>query len=201
MAELTIITGEEVTAHNVEEALNIDLSEYPSEYHLTPNTCLAYLKKNHYIYIMLKDGAEVVGYINFSPVTESTYEAMRSGEMVDVAINADDLLAYEKGGYYDAYLSSILLKKEYRGNRYSILMLNKLAELICDLAEKGIFIRRIVADVISEIGAIVCSKFGLKKIIGSNHSSNIYEMRLVPPEFEVTELNKRIFLAYTKEEA
>lgn len=198
MAELSVIAGKEVSKSNIAEALALDITEYPQAYHLTLQTCFDYFDKNNNIYIMLLDGVSVVGYINFSSVTESTYEKMRTGLMLDVEIPSSEIVNYDKSGLYDAYLSSILLKREYRGKRYSTLMLQKLAEVLCELAERGIFIRRIVADVISKVGGIVCSKFGFKQIGESNHSSRIFEMRLLPPDYEITELNNKIFEAYSK---
>ena len=174
--EYRILFGDEITASDIRAALNIDYLCYDDIYHLDWERCVAYHKKNPLIYIMAVDSSRnVVGYTNFSPVTESIYESMRSGKSVDTAITADDILEFEQGKEYSIYFSSICVHPDHRGLGIAKMLLFSLQKQLDELSSSGVVIRRIVADAVTESGAKLLIAMGFKNVCISEHDSQIME--------------------------
>ncbi len=171
-----IIYGKQITPDNIREALDIDFMCYDDIYHLEWQQCVDYHKRNPYIYIMAVDvSGKIVGYINFSPVTEKIYEIMRSGKSVDTIISSDDILEYREGETYSMYLSSICVHPKYQGKGIAKLLLSNLKELIRCVEDNEIVIKRIVADAVTEAGERILTSMGFEVVCLSEHGSKIME--------------------------
>lgn len=174
--DFRIIFGNEITASDIREALNIDYLCYDDLYHLDWERCVAYHNKNPLIYIMAVDSSRnVVGYTNFSPVTESIYESMKSGKSVDTAITADDIMEFKPGKEYSIYFSSICVHPKYRGLGIAKMLLFSLQKQLDELSGSGIVIKRIVADAVTESGEKLLLSMGFKNVCISEHNSQIME--------------------------
>ena len=168
--------GKAVSNEDIKNALEIDYMCYDDLYHLDWESCIAYHRKNPYIYIMASDDSgKIVGYVNFSPVTEAIYETMRSGKSVDTVITADDILEYSSGKEYSVYFSSICVHPDHRNKGISRMMLKCLKDLIGNLEKSDIHIKRVVADAVSEPGERLLSVLGFKMVCTSEHDSKIME--------------------------
>ncbi|WP_034447828.1 GNAT family N-acetyltransferase [Butyrivibrio sp. AE2032] len=171
-----VIYGKQVSPQNIRSALEIDYLSYDDLYHLDLERCIEYHKKNPLIYIMaVNDSDEVVGYVNFSPVTDKIYEVMRSGRSVDTIISAEDILAYETGREYSVYFSSVCVRPEYRRKGIAGLLIESLIELLKSIDNEGVYIKRIVADAVTESGERLLSNLGYEVVCLSEHGSKIME--------------------------
>ena len=65
-------------------------------------------------------------------------------------------------------------------------MFNAMIDDFIALAKRGIFIDRMIADVVTLDGRKFCRFFGLDKVCESNHHSTIYEVLALPPKFRMT---------------
>ena len=64
-------------------------------------------------------------------------------------------------------------------------MVDAMVEDFIALAERGIFIDRMVADVVSSDGRKFCRLFGFEKVGESDHDSLIYEIMTMPPRIRM----------------
>lgn len=193
---MELIFGSQITSGDIKGALMLDYENYHDEYHLMYERCLDYQRRNPYIYAMLKDRGEIVGYVNFSPVTSGAYERLRAGE-IDTFVTGDDVVPFSDGAIYDIYLSSIVVREDYRGKGFAGYLLHAVIAKWSELeAEHGITVRRIIADAISPGGARLCEALGLRCIARTDRGTSTYELILQPFDGPETPLNQ--LLLYPK---
>ncbi|MDE5602034.1 MAG: GNAT family N-acetyltransferase [Clostridia bacterium] len=195
---MKILKGKNITTEIIEQALNLDWSCYPREYWLTLDKCKDYFSVNNDIYIALVDGDELIGYINFSPITDEAYDKIRSGSCNDTCLDGDDIVPFDKRGLYNGYFSSIVVKSEYRNKNYAALLMNEFFKHLTELAEKGIVFSRIVADVLSDGGRRLLEKFGMTKVNDRITYSNIYEVQLFQDNANLTGQAKELSEIYKR---
>ncbi len=202
MGELGVklIFGQEITSEDIRGALMLDYESYHDEYHLMYERCLDYQRRNPYIYTMLKDRGEIVGYINFSPVTEGAYERLRSGE-IDTFVSGADILPMRDHTAYDIYLSSIVVREDYRGRGCAGRMMRAVVSEWAELAaRRGITVRRIIADAISPGGVRLCESLGLRCVAHTDRGTSTYELTLQPFSGAETPLNQPLLHPKKEEE-
>ena len=172
----SILGGSEITTEHIIGALNIDYICYPEEYHLSEDACIGYYHKNPFIYFIAVDSlGNVVGYINFSPITDNKYEELRSGKYIDTVITKDDILAYEANNKYSVYFSSICVHPQNRKQGVATSLIEELLRFIEELKKQDIEINRIVADAVSDSGYMLLKKLGFSKVRDSSHKTIIME--------------------------
>ncbi len=173
-----IIFGKEVSIKNIELALQLDYVSYDNVYYLEQERCVEYHKKNPYIYIMiLNPEGNTVGYLNFSPITEELYEILRTGKEIDTIIHSEDIVCYEYGGEYSAYLSSICVHPDYRNKGIAGILLEEFGFLLESLNKSDIKIKRVIADAVSLSGEKICKSMGMNEICVSEHGTKIMEKK------------------------
>lgn len=109
-----------------------------------------------YIYLLVNE-TEIVGYAYASPITKDLYDKFNNGKIInDYEISPKHFL--RESSYY--YISSILMKKEYRNKGYGKKLLES---LLNDLYNKTIIVMTI-----SNEGYFLCKNyFELVKKINS----------------------------------
>ena len=76
-------------------------------------------------------------------------------------------------------------------------MVDAMVEDFIALAGRGIFIDRMVADVVSGDGRKFCRLFGFEKVCESDHDSLIYEIVTMPPKIRMnTDAIQRLKAVY-----
>lgn len=203
LEKICLISQSEVQKDHIEQALNLDRISYNDTYHLSLNTCLSYFDKNNQIYIMALDETKtaVLGYINFSPVTEKMYKKIKSGHVIDTVIKSSDIVSYVDGVDCWGYMSSIVVHPDHRNRGIAKRMLMLLQKQICILAmEHNIFFKSIIADAVSDLGAYILTEIGYMKIKTSNHDTKIMELNLFNESTVKTEYNKEMIDIYRKRE-
>ncbi len=199
MEKISLISQSEVQKEHIEQALSLDKLAYDDTYHLSLATCLSYFDKNNQIYIMAldKNKNNVLGYINFSPVTEEMYQTIKSGNVIDTAIKESDIVRYVNGVDCWGYMSSIVVHPDHRNRGIAKQMLRLLQKQICALAlNNNIFFKSIIADAVSNLGEYILTEIGYKKVKTSNHDTKIMELNLFDENTIKTEYNKKMIDLY-----
>lgn len=198
-----ILKDDELTEEFVLQALALDKETYPTDFILDEKKCIDYFRKNRQIYTMICCDNQIIGYLNFSPIDKASYERIKSGSSTDVFLSKDNIesLSERDGRLYFGYLSSIIIKKEFRHQNLAHVLIDELATKMKTWAENGIWFKKIVADALTEGGAYLCKEFGMQRCSSSRHLSTIYEMTLIPTLFEKTETNARFYDYYMRKTA
>jgi len=198
---IQIIAGRQVTGEDILAAAYLDRSTYEEEYFLTVETCVGYISKNPYIYTMAVDTAtgRIIAYLNFSPVTKAMYETIRSGEVLDTVITPEDIVPYTPDTEIYAYMSSIVVAAEYRGQSIALSLFRHFFRFLRDYTnENRIVIRRIVADAVTEEGYRLAGELGFDYVKDSGHDSKIMEFASNKTGIRVTEWNKDLLKIYRR---
>ncbi len=183
----SIITGKDVTRQHIDEAVCLDSIVYDDVFHVDTSQCEEWFNVNPDIYVMAKDEKtnRIVAYINVSPVTDECYDRIKNGDFIDTGITADMILSYDMPFVYSIYFSSIAIHPDYRNTEVFSLLMNAIVDKFINLGNRGIFIRRMIADAVSQSGEKFCKMFGMSKIVGSDHDSTLYEIAMIPPKFRI----------------
>lgn len=196
--EIRYISGRTVTQENIYQALLLDRIAYDEIFYLDLPTCLDYFQKNHQIYFMALDTAEnVIGYINFSPVTYEMYQKIKSGNVVDTTIRANDIVAYSSNQQLWGYFSSIVVHPSFRRHGIGTELIRNVLSFLIEKAKKDrIFFNGIVADAVSADGERFLNRVGFDKELLSNHCSKIMSFTPESSSCRVTELNHKLIKTY-----
>ncbi len=195
--EIEIITGNEITREDIEGAVLLDSMAYDEIYRVDSAHCLEWLRINPDIYIIAKDTVtgQIVAYVNVSPVTEECYEKLRDGKFVDAAITPEMLRPYDTPSDYSLCFSSVVIHPNYRNAALFTRLLRATVNVFVGLAERGVFVRRILADAVTERGEKFCRLTGMRCVHGSDRGSTLYELTLIPPSPEIKSGWSRILSA------
>lgn len=116
--------------------------------------CKFWLIKNDESFIILKEKStnKVVGYICFLPLAEKIYKKYLSGEIHEYQLRSKDIMKYDKGKSYDCLFCSIIIDEKHRDGTAIKVMMNGYNDLMKSLQKRGICIKKIVADCITDDG-------------------------------------------------
>ena len=190
------ISSLDINEEMIKEALLLDKKYYPAEYHLSLEQCFGYFERNNQIYIMLVNNDHVIGYLNFSPITEDKYDELASGSCIDTSIQSKDICQYQCNHIYSAYLSSIVVDEQYRSLGYGNMLLRALSEKIINLYDKGIYFKRIIADVLNDAGKALAINWGLQEKKATKNGSTLFETFLIPLKMDETIYTEAIIRKY-----
>lgn len=188
MSKYKIISGSEVTKDNIRQALELDRLVYDEEYYVSLEQCLEWYNVNNQIYVMVYDEEtqKIIAYINLSPVTEEYYNKIRSGQFIDTLLPAEAIVPYDFPDLYYLYFSSIVIHPDYQNTGVLKVIFDAIVKKMMSLGRDDIYFKKMVADAVTDRGEKFSKLFGMKKVKDSEHSSTIYEVKLMPPEFRVS---------------
>lgn len=153
----------------VSQLLNLDKKVYNSEYQVNIETTLNRLDINPLTDLTVVNNSDLVGYLTVCPVDENTYKGIINHSVTEEEIE-QQTLPYDKMGFYNLYLSSIVIDKEkypYYSGKYLFSFLEK---HLYKLKKQGFFVNKIVAFAVSMAGRKTLIKFGFKEI-----KNNVFE--------------------------
>ena len=136
--------------------------------------CLSWYKKCPQLYTVLKTNQEIVGYVNFLPITKASYDKIKKGQEKDYELQEKDILPFSKGNNYCLFMS-VVIDKKYRLSKAIIVLLLGLKEKIKNFEADGIKIRSFVADCVTGEGEKLAKHFGGKFLCLTPSGSKIYE--------------------------
>lgn len=161
---------------DIKEGIKMDYDSFVNDFDMGIfSVCKEWQNKNSEIYITIKDGETLVGYICFMPLKKSTYEKYRKGLLHDSQISGDDIVPYKSQHKYNCLFCSIVIKKDYQNGIAIIMLLDALKQKILDLKSRNIDIERVLADCVTEDGIKLFSRLGFNYIC-SHEGGKIYEL-------------------------
>lgn len=153
----------------VSQLLNLDKKVYNSEYQVNIETTLNRLDINPLTDLTVVNNSDLVGYLTVCPVDENTYKGIINHSVTEEEIE-QQTLPYDRMGFYNLYLSSIVIDKEkypYYSGKYLFSFLEK---HLYKLKKQGFFVNKIIAFAVSMAGRKTLIKFGFKEI-----KNNVFE--------------------------
>ncbi|MBO7683326.1 MAG: hypothetical protein J6T51_01195 [Kiritimatiellae bacterium] len=183
-----ILRGIDMTLEEVRDVVALDDRNFDACYHSTPEQNWELFKTNRESGFVVRDRetGQLVGYTMLLPVDDSTYLRIRKGAFMDTELTPEMVLKYDAPGIYHLYFTGVVVHPDHRSARMVLAMFNAMIEDFIALSERGIFIDRMIADVVTLDGKKFCRFFGLDKVCESNHHSTIYEVLALPPKFRMT---------------
>lgn len=198
---ISIITGKQVTLEDIKQAVYLDTLVYDDIYHVDTTQCEKWFNVNPDIYVMAKDiqTGRVIAYVNISPVTDECYDRIKNGDFIDTGITADMILSYDMPFPYSVYFSSIVIHPDYQNTEVFMEIFNAIVDKFIALGEHEVFIRRMIADAVTNNGEKFCRLFGMTKLKGSDHDSSLYEITMIPPKFRIlSKKSKQLYDYYQR---
>lgn len=183
-----VVGGKDLSLEEVDEIIRLDALSFDACYRVTAGDDYALFRANRENGIVIKEKAtgRIVGYSMLLPVTHETYEMIRRGEFVDTELTPEMVVKYDRPGIYELYFASVAVHPDHRNAQMIILMLDAMVQSFIDLTDRGIYIDRMLADVVSREGVKFCRLFGLTEVCPTNHGSTLYEVSGLPPMLRVT---------------
>jgi hypothetical protein len=136
------------------------------------NRCKEWLKINGDIYTVLMCNKEVIGYINFMPITAEAYNKIKRGCLKDYEIEVNQIVKFEQGIPLKCLFTSIVVSPEYQTG----LGLNLLWKgFINKLKSQNLIISSVIMDCVTEMGEKCAIKYLNAKFITSSQNGKIYE--------------------------
>ncbi len=132
-------------------------------------------EKNPRIYTAIFNGSELIGYINFMPITDECYSRFVTGEKIELGINPDDILVMNPKGSYKCLFSSVVVKEEYQNTDAFFLLLSAFYKNMRHFMEENdVKITSIIADCVNPKMEQFVRDSGFKELLKKD-DLNIYE--------------------------
>ena len=195
-----LLRGADVTAEEIKDVVLLDDSNFEARYHSTPGQNYALFKTNRESGFVVRDRqtGRLVGYTMLLPVDDATYLKIRRGAFLDTELTPEMVMKYDAPGIYHLYFTGVVVHPGHRSAKMVLTMFNAMIDDFVELSRRGVFIDRMIADVVTRDGKKFCRFFGLDKVCESSHHSTIYEVSVLPPRFRMTTPStRRLEAAYT----
>ncbi len=164
-----------VSLEDVKNMCLLDQEAYPESEQVPFEACKEMYEKNPFIYSAIFDGTELVGDINFLPITDECYEKIKSGQLKEHYMSADDIVVMEPNKEYYCLFSSIIIKKSYRNSEAFFLLLSSFYKNMKNkLQRENIKIKSIITDVVNDKMEEFVINSGFKQVY-KDDKFNIYE--------------------------
>ena len=184
--EIKFIRGSAITKEMLRQAILLDKRVFKEDGWVDFDVCWGWLQNNSDIYIMGIDTEtdRVVSYWNIMPISNTCFDTIKSGKFYDKLIPETEIENYDVPGYYKLYFCSIVIDPELR-NRLDFFnkMLDAFGEKLLELYSKGIYFTDVIADGFTPSGKKMCELFGMKPVKTTSHDTTVYEVKLIPPNF------------------
>ena len=195
-----VLRGYDLSPDEIKEIIKLEDRSFDTRYHATLEQECALFKSNREsgVVIRERETGTIVAYMMIFPVTEEIYDLIRKGVLIDTALDPKKVvLKYDSPGIYHLVFASVVVNPAHRSARMITAMVDAMVEDFITLAGRGIFIDRMVADVVSGDGRKFCRLFGFEKVGESDHDSLIYEIVTMPPKIRMnTDTIQRLKAVY-----
>ncbi|MCL2874442.1 MAG: hypothetical protein FWE29_05900 [Defluviitaleaceae bacterium] len=184
--DLTIIEGESITVEHIKQILNLDKLVYDECYQNTLESSMDGFERNSDTYTMLYSSSadKIVAYVLVTAITDEYYDLIKSGRLIDAYLPPEAAVSYDHPGIYNLYFSSVVIHPDYQMVGVLKYLLEAFVEKLISLGDEGFYMKRVVADAVTDKGEKFCSLVGMDRLYESDHNSVIYEMELLPPKFK-----------------
>lgn len=134
--------------------------------------CKEWVKRNPDIYTVLMQDDKVIGYINFMPITDESYNKIKEGKLKDYELNNDDIISFSNCKPLKCLFTSIVIHPEHqKGLELARLwkgFINKLKSL-------NLTIVSVIMDCVTEMGEKCAKNYLGARFITNSNNGKIYE--------------------------
>lgn len=190
--------GRDAPSDAIEGLVALDAVSLDASYRVSADDDRALFLSNREngLVVTEKPSGEVVGYSMMLPVAEEVYALIRQGRFVDTRLDPGMVVRYDRPGEYDLYLAALVVRPDHREG-VTLRLLDAMAQDLVDLAGRGVYVRRMLADAVSDDGERLCRALGFDRVCVTDHASKIYEAVGLPTQLrDVTATMGRLFDAY-----
>lgn len=156
----------------IKQMIELDKLVFKDEDVGSINKCREWIKHNPDIYTLLMHDSKVIGYINFMPITHTTYQAIKQGKLKDYQLNANQILKFTKDVPLKCLFTSIVIHPAHQTG----LALTRLWKGFLDkLKSLELTISSVIMDCVTEIGEKCAKNYLGARFITTSHNGKIYE--------------------------
>ena len=123
---------------------------------------------------LLTHRGEIVGNWHFVPLAPGVHDEMRAGRLSDSEIHLDHLASLDLPGAFDINVTALVLEPAYRQGKGLVMLLRSLCDQLCQLANRGIHIRRIGAIAWTSQSVLLCRRLGMRPVRNMNNGASIF---------------------------
>ena len=156
----------------IKKMIEIDAMVFKEEDRGTLEGCKKWVKCNPNIYTVLMYDDEVIGYINFMPITTDAYIKIYNGQLKDYELQPKDIINFFENGTFNCLFTSIVIKPEHQNT-------NAVRELwngfLDNIKQKKLKIDKVIIDCVSEDGEKFVKRNFKAKYITNSYQGKIYE--------------------------
>lgn len=187
--KLYLVPRGQLEYRDFEEMYEIDKLVLRSDLIAEPQISFEWYLLNKYTHIAVKDEETetVVGYITALPIFEDLYDEILLGNFKDNELTTDQIREYNFPDLYKLYISSVCIHPHYQNTDVLLIMYKELMRIIIELAwGLEIYIMDVVAEASTEKGKKFCETVGMKKVVDTEHKTEIYEGKIFPLSMRVS---------------
>lgn len=156
----------------IKEMIEIDKSVFKGNNIGAFDRCKEWVKSNPDIYTMLMQDDFLVGYINFMPITDKAYHAIKQGKLNDWQLESKHIVQFKSNKPLKCLLTSIVIREDFQNTDAIIELWNG---LLNKLKSANLNISCVIADCISEHGEKLVKQNLNAKYITNSKGGKIYE--------------------------
>lgn len=156
----------------LKKMIELDCMVFRKEDRGTLKVCRKWLKCNPDIYTVLMYDDEVVGYINFMPITPEAYRKIYNGQLKDYDLQTKHVLKFSSKEPLNCLFTSIVIKPEYQDTNAVIELWNGFLE---NIKQKQLKIGKVVVDCVSQDGEKFVKRNFKAEYITNSVDGRIYE--------------------------
>ena len=110
---------------------------------------------------VLSEGGEMIGYCDFYPVSNESFDALMSG-VADISLDMIDL--YALGGVFNGYIAMMAIEPEKASQKKFMMLFDWVLRRIKSWQDEGIYIDKLGAEVYSPMLSKFLEKFGFQLV-------------------------------------
>ena len=156
----------------IKEMVELDKLVFKGEDIGAFDKCKEWVKSNPDIYTVLMQNNKVIGYINFMPITDESYNKIKEGKLKDYELNNDDIISFSNCKPLKCLFTSIVIHPDYqKGLALKTLwkgFLNKLKSL-------NLTISSMIMDCVTYLGEKCAKNYLGAQFITYSQNGKIYE--------------------------
>lgn len=156
----------------IKEMIELDKLVFKGDDIGDEDKCKEWVGINPDIYTVLMADNKVIGYINFMPITDESYNKIKEGKLKDYELNTDDIISFSNCKPLKCLFTSIVVHPDHqKGLALKTLwkgFLNKLKSL-------NLTISSVIMDCVSYLGEKCAKSYLGAEFITNSHNGKIYE--------------------------
>lgn len=170
MSKFNIVTR--VDDNLIKEMIELDKLVFKGDDIGAFNKCKKWVEINPDIYTVLMADNKVIGYINFMPITDTSYNKVKQGKLKDYELNNDDIILFSNCKPLKCLFTSIVIHPDHQTG----LALTRLWKgFINKLKSLNLTIVSVIMDCVTEMGEKCAKNYLGAQFITNSNNGKIYE--------------------------